>query len=179
MNAIELQQLLGRYYSGETTVQEEQMLKEYFSQSDIPSEFLADQLAFCSQTCADIEMPQEVHDRLLTYIEQFEPKMPNRLISMKQPPRKIVSVKKLTKLWRTVAAVVVLLLCIGGGFFKSYNENANFFPDTCTTTEEALQALMLANEIFTSASRQSRTTINEALEGTDDIMLVVNTYINF
>src|SRR6187402_2659762 len=39
MDSSKLQQLLQKYWSGETTLEEEQLLKDHFQQAEVPEEF--------------------------------------------------------------------------------------------------------------------------------------------
>lgn len=84
-----INQLLDRYWQGETTLEEEQILRSFFSQISVPKElekyrslFLYEQTAKKGDTLGDdfdermlamIEEPVEVEARRVTLAERFRP----------------------------------------------------------------------------------------------------------
>jgi hypothetical protein len=46
MKSQEIKKLLEKYYNGETTLQEERLLKEYFTGGDVPEEYQAEKIQF-------------------------------------------------------------------------------------------------------------------------------------
>jgi hypothetical protein len=76
MNREELNRLLGRYYSGESTGEEENNLREYFRRDDIPEGYDAEKIIFGFYTTEN-EIPEPSHGfeaRLIEGIDAYENK---------------------------------------------------------------------------------------------------------
>jgi hypothetical protein len=70
MNSQEINRLLEKYYSGETTLAEERMLKEYFSSQEVPPELEAEKAQFAwlsdesGKSMASKEIDREVMQKI-------------------------------------------------------------------------------------------------------------------
>lgn len=76
MNREELKRLLGRYYSGESTGEEENNLREYFRRDDIPEGYDTEKIIFGFYTTEN-EIPepsQGFEARLIESIDAYENK---------------------------------------------------------------------------------------------------------
>jgi hypothetical protein len=73
----EIRKLLDRFYLGETTLEEEQVLQEYFSSSSIPEELLHDRDLFRSLGDASdsVPVPEGLNQKILDVIDQQEKKL--------------------------------------------------------------------------------------------------------
>ena len=73
----EIRKLLDRFYLGETTLEEEQVLQEYFSSSSIPEELLPDRDLFRSLGDASdsVPVPEGLNQKILDVIDQQEKKL--------------------------------------------------------------------------------------------------------
>ncbi len=75
-NLKNIKQLLEKFYDGQTSLEDELYLKEYFSGESIPEEFLKDKELFLSMkaTNEEIEIPEGMHTRLIDAISAAEHK---------------------------------------------------------------------------------------------------------
>lgn len=74
MKQEEIKQLLDKYYAGETTGEEEVLLKRYFSQADIPAE-LRDEMEifrFFSQSSVIPEPSADFETRIISAIDSYD-----------------------------------------------------------------------------------------------------------
>ncbi|MCK5135115.1 MAG: hypothetical protein KAR19_04950 [Bacteroidales bacterium] len=81
----EIRKILERFYGGETTLEEEKMLKEYFSSTSVPEELIPDRDLFQSfGTGSDsIVVPDDLNQKIIASIDQVERKaVRTRRISM-------------------------------------------------------------------------------------------------
>ena len=109
-----INQLLERYWAAETTLEEEEILRTFFSQADIPAEL-------------------ETYRPLFVY-EQTEPKtdvlgddFDEKILSMIEEPvvvkaRTISLAQRLMPLFRA-AAVVAIILTLGNAIQVAFNNN--------------------------------------------------------
>ena len=112
-----IEQLLERYWAAETTLEEEGILRAFFSQKDIPAELeqyraLFDYEAQETETC----LSDDFDARILAMIEE-EPQtsVKAREISLKQ---------RLMPLFKA-AAVVAIILTIGGAMQRPWDASWN------------------------------------------------------
>jgi len=72
----EIRKMLDRFYLGETTLEEERMLYEYFSSHTVPEEFLADKELFQTIGTGDqaIRVPDDLNQKIINSIEQVDKK---------------------------------------------------------------------------------------------------------
>lgn len=73
----EIRKLLDRFYLGETTLEEEQMLQEYLSSASLPEEFMPDRDLFRALGNASdaVPVPEGLNQRILDVIDQQEKKL--------------------------------------------------------------------------------------------------------
>ena len=73
----EIRKLLDRFYLGETSLEEEQILQEYFISSSIPEELLPDRDLFRSLGNASdsVTVPEDLNPKILNVIDQQEKKV--------------------------------------------------------------------------------------------------------
>ena len=77
MESIEdIREVLKRFYQGETTLEEEKMLSDYFASTTVPEEFIPDKELFQSMgTGSDsIEVPASLNQKIITSIEKADRK---------------------------------------------------------------------------------------------------------
>ncbi|MDF1574191.1 MAG: hypothetical protein P1P86_03250 [Bacteroidales bacterium] len=73
----EIRKLIDRFYQGETTMKEEEILQEYFSSGSVPDELIPDRDLFRSLEPAGnrIPVPVGLNQRILDVIDQQEKKV--------------------------------------------------------------------------------------------------------
>ena len=97
-----IEQLLERYFQCETTLKEEEILRSFFSQEDVPVWLLKYQALFTFEASQEETLGDDFDDRILTMIEQTQP-VKARVISITQ------QLKPLFK----AAAIVAIVLTLG------------------------------------------------------------------
>jgi hypothetical protein len=97
-----IEQLLERYFQCETTLKEEEILRSFFSQEDVPVWLLKYQALFTLEASQEETLGDDFDDRILTMIEQTQP-VKARVISITQ------QLKPLFK----AAAIVAIVLTLG------------------------------------------------------------------
>ena len=72
----EIRKLLDRFYTGETTLEEEQILQDYFSSTSIPEELMPDRDLFRTLGTSDsVVVPEDLNQKILDVIDQQEKKV--------------------------------------------------------------------------------------------------------
>lgn len=72
----EIRKLLDRFYTGETTLEEEQILQDYFSSTSIPEELMPDRdLIRTLGTSDSVAVPEDLNQKILDVIDQQEKKV--------------------------------------------------------------------------------------------------------
>lgn len=124
MNQEEIRQLLEKYYSGESTLSEDNLLREFFNREDIPADLKAEQAVFRFFS-DNKEMPEpsaDFEDRILTAIDETEGK----------------SGKK--RLYTILSGVAATLILMAASYFFFFNERP--IKDTYSDPEIAYAETM-------------------------------------
>ena len=108
-----IDQLLERYWRGETSLQEEEILRMFFSQEDIPAALLPYRDLFVyEQNEKEMEkLGDDFHQRILGMIQEDEP-VKARVITMRH---------RLMPLFKA-AAVVAILLTLGNAMQAAFSD---------------------------------------------------------
>lgn len=108
-----INQLLERYWNCETSLEEEGILRAFFSQKDVPAELRQYQPLFAYQQLEAKEkhLDADFDNRLLAMIEEDEP--------IKVKARTITLTQRLKPLFKA-AAVVVIFLTLGNAAQESF-----------------------------------------------------------
>lgn len=110
-------QLLERYWECQTTLEEENILRAFFSQDDIPASLLQYRDLFVYETVepkTDV-LGQEFDDKILAIISEGEP-VKAKIVSMRQ---------RMMPLFRAVAAVAIFLT-VGNTMQMSLNTDSSY-----------------------------------------------------
>ena len=110
-------QLLERYWECQTTLEEENILRAFFSQDDIPASLLKYRDLFVYETVepkTDV-LGQEFDDKILAIISEGEP-VKAKIVSMRQ---------RMMPLFRAVAAVAIFLT-VGNAMQMSLNTDSSY-----------------------------------------------------
>lgn len=97
-----IEQLLERYFQCETTLKEEDILRSFFSQEDVPVWLMKYRALFCYEAQREQPLGDEFDERILEAIEQEQP-VRARLLTM---PQRLMPLFK-------AAAVVAIILTLG------------------------------------------------------------------
>ena len=108
-----IEQLLERYWSGETSLEEENILRAFFSQKDIPASLLPYRDIFVYQAVSKSEevLDSDFDDKILALIDEPEV-VKARTITLRQ---------RLAPMFKA-AAVVAIMLTLGNAIQVHYNE---------------------------------------------------------
>lgn len=110
-------QLLERYWECQTTLEEENILRAFFSQDDIPASLLQYRDLFVYETVepkTDV-LGQEFDDKILAIISEGEP-VKAKIVSMRQ---------RMMPLFRAAAAVAIFLT-VGNAMQMSLNTDSSY-----------------------------------------------------
>lgn len=113
-----IEQLLERYWAAETTLEEEGILRTFFSQKDIPAEMMPyrDLFAYETTESENHHLGEDFDARILAMIQEEAPAtVKAREISMKQ---------RFMPLFKA-AAVVAIILTIGGALQRPWDASWN------------------------------------------------------
>lgn len=108
-----IEQLLERYWSGETSLEEESILRAFFSQKDIPASLLPYRDIFVYQAVSKSEevLDSDFDDKILALIDEPEV-VKARTITLRQ---------RLAPMFKA-AAVVAIMLTLGNAIQVPFNE---------------------------------------------------------
>ncbi|MBO5580010.1 MAG: pyruvate ferredoxin oxidoreductase [Prevotella sp.] len=113
-----IEQLLERYWAAETTLEEEGILRAFFSQKEIPAELeqYRDLFVYETKEMEERHLGDEFDERILAMIkEESQTTVKAREISLKQ---------RLMPLFKA-AAVVAIILTIGGAMQRPWDASWN------------------------------------------------------
>lgn len=141
-----IEQLLERYWICETSLEEEQILRAFFSQKELPEELAAYRELFAAAPTADETLGDDFDAKVLAAIDE-PPTVKARTIKM---PRRLMPLFK-------AAAAVAIMITIGNAAQFSIREGGNeddinyaAYQDTFTDPETAYDnvqdALQLVSE---------------------------------
>ena len=142
MNSEELNRLLGKFYNGESTEEEEELLKSFFREDNIPQGF-DDEEAVFNYYSSSMKIPEPSADfesRILRGIDESEGKQNsgrNRTIA----------------LWIMSTAAGLLIMVGSYFFFADKEELKDTFSDPEIAYAETLRILMAVSEQLNKGSR--------------------------
>ena len=182
MNIEQIKSLLSRFYEGQTTPEEERLLADFFRREDVPEDLQEDkQLFLLLAQASDQEMPQDIAEEITAFVNNLgQTKIQPLIPEDKQRKGVIYRLKTPPKMWYRVAATVAILLTIGGGVI-AYQKQTDPFRDTCSTPEEAADAILYANDIINrSAAPFLRSTMiaTEQVYDINETLGKIQPYIN-
>lgn len=184
MNIEQIKSLLARFYGGQTTPEEERLLADFFRREDVPEELQEDkQLFLMLAQISDQEMPTDIAEEITAFVNNLGQTEKKPILSeMKHHKGIIYRLKTPPKMWYRVAATVAILFAIGGGvFFHQQTYTTDPFRDTCSTPEEAADAILYANDIINrSAAPFLRSTMiaTEQVNDINETLGKIQPYIN-
>lgn len=158
MDSNRIEQLLNKYWSCETSLEEEQQLRQYFERTDIPEQW--------KETRALFRYFESQKKKSLQDDESFDR---NVLTRIREPERSAV-VKLLYSTMRIAAGIVVLV--VAGWFVRNEirkttpQEMVDTYDDPKLAFEETKKALLMISKGFGKAEEQTKkiNLFNEAQE---------------
>ena len=184
MNIEQIKSLLARFYEGQTTPEEERLLADFFRREDVPEELQEDkQLFLMLAQISDQKMPTDIAEEITSFVNNLGQTEKKPILSeMKHHKGIIYRLKTPPKMWYRVAATVAILFAIGGMFVHQQRTIATDpFRDTCSTPEEAADAILYANDIINrSAAPFLRSTMiaTEQVNDINETLGKIQPYIN-
>jgi hypothetical protein len=144
MNTMEIRKLLEKYYRGESSLQEEIILRQYFEAENIPEEFAAEKTIFRHYS-QSIEVPEPssgFEERIISALDSEE---------AKSKPFRI----KMIPLIRYSSIAAGLLLLVGSYFFLSRKiEHRDTFSNPEIAYAETVRILFDVSSQFNHGTQQ-------------------------
>jgi hypothetical protein len=149
-NIKEIRKLLDRFYMGETTLEEEQILQDYFTSPSIPEELMPDRDLFRSLGNAgdSVAVPEDLNQKILDTIDQQE----HKLVRTRR-----ISVFSLSGL----AAGLLVVIALYVGYFRedgsgrlASNQMTDTFEDPKVAYEEARRTLAYVSAKLNSGTNE-------------------------
>ena len=172
MTIEQIKSLLSRFYEGQTTPDEERLLADFFRREEVSEELQEDkQLFLMLAQISDQEMPTDIAEEITAFVNNLRQTEKKAVLSdVKHHKGIIYRLKTPPKMWYRVAATVAILLAIGGGvLFHQRTCTTDPFRDTCSTPEEAADAILYANDIINSSAAPFLRSTMIATEQVNDI----------
>jgi hypothetical protein len=145
----EIRKMLERFYQGETSLEEERMLQDYFASTSVPEELIPDKDLFQSfdDGADDVEVPDDLNRKILISIDQFERKETRtRRISL-------FSLSGLAAGLLVMIAVYLFYIRTDGSPYIASNQMVDTYEDPMMAYEEAKKALAyVSNKLNTGTS---------------------------
>lgn len=160
-----IQQLLDRYYGGETTSQEEAELQALLQENvKLPEILQADAELFLQMRGISNLATQQAEEEAMAHLpEGFEERLQQTIDRLAAPGIQIQPRQKRNLLWvRTAAACASFVVVIGAaiGYLASSEQFVDPFTDTCSTTAQAEfqlnRALSLVNTFSQAGLSEAR-----------------------
>ena len=145
----EIRKLLDRFYTGETTLEEEKILQDYFSSSSLPEELIPDRdlLRSLGNASDSVAVPEGMNQKILDVIDQQEKK----LVRTRR-----ISVFSLSGL----AAGLLVVIALYVGYFKA-DRPARFAYQMTDTYENPQDAYEEARRTLAYVSAKLNTGTSE------------------
>ena len=183
MTIEQIKSLLSRFYEGQTTPEEERLLADFFRREDVPEELQEDkQLFLMLAQISDQEMPTDIAEEITAFVNNLGQTEKKPVLSEEKQNKGIIyHLKTPPKMFYRVAATVAILFAIGGVFFHQRTYTTDPFRDTCSTPEEAADAILYANDIINrSAAPFLRSTMiaTEQVNDINETLGKIQPYIN-
>jgi hypothetical protein len=170
MDRKQVKELLSRYYSGDSTDSEEQLLRYYFISGTVPDEFKADQELFRTLHEEKSNVPSDFSfDKL---IEESIKSDPSYIPVRKNPFYK-------TSVFRIAAGLAILTACATILYFTVYpglksKHGADTYSDPALAYAEAKKALQYVSVNLNHGTEklQKLETFNEGMEKMNTLSII-------
>ena len=145
-----IKSLLERFYNGETTLEEEKQLEDFFRKNTVPEELLADKDLFLSLASSpeDIVIPEHLNQGILEVIDQAErSEQKTRRISL-------YSLSGLAAGLLVLISVYVFYLKDNPSSFIAGQTMADTYEDPMEAYEEAKRTLAYVSDKFNTGTSE-------------------------
>lgn len=167
-----IRHLLEKYYNGETDVNEEKILEDYFMHDEVSAEFSVDKEVFCHlaemKENDEITVPVGMEKRISDNIDMWEKQ------SKANKPRYYTLYKYVSG----IAAAVVILIGISVFMPKNQDDSA-VIKDTFDNPQEAYMATENALQLFAEAFNKGDAQIEKARSVTISVKEKIDNIKNF
>ena len=167
-----IRHLLEKYYNGETDVNEEKILEDYFMHDEVSAEFSIDKEVFCHlaemKENDEPTVPEGMENRISDNIDMWEKQ------SKANKPRYYTLYKYVSG----IAAAVVILIGISVFMPKSQEDSA-VMQDTFDNPQEAYMATENALQLFAEAFNKGDAQIEKARNVTKNVKEKIDNIKNF
>lgn len=161
MELQKINELLEKYWNGNTSLEEEQMLTQYFRDNEVPARLKGVAALFCQfEAGRQTEVPdKDFDDQVLQKISQVEPakvrSLPQRMLPQRQPLH--------GQLWLKIAAILLIFLTAGLLWLNQADRELPVAEQTETTQdtyqdpqqayEQTRQALLLVSSLMNEGTQ--------------------------
>ncbi len=142
-----INQLLERYWDGETSLEEEKILRTFFSQDVVPADLRKYKELFAYGAFMEKE---EVLG------EDFERKVMSKITMMEQPKAKVISMTARLKPLFKAAAVVAIFLTLGNAAQVSFNNNPKVVSTPGYHVNKVGTSVALNDSVVNDSVRQGK-----------------------
>lgn len=167
-----IRHLLEKYYSGDTDVNEEKILEDYFMHDEVSAEFSVDKEVFCHlaemKENDEITVPVGMEKRISDNIDMWEKQ------SKANKPRYYTLYRYVSG----IAAAVVILIGISVFMSKNQDDSA-VMKDTFDNPQEAYLATENALQLFAEAFNKGDAQIEKARNVTISVKEKIDNIKNF
>jgi hypothetical protein len=155
MQIEKIYKLLDRFYKGETSLDEEKLLSEFFRQEVVPTSLEEDKRLFLSFYDEHVTIPHNLEQRISELIDSFD------------DDRKLKSERKRNKFQQLLSPILIvaasILLVFGIRFFvQSGSSNPTLMADTYQNPDEAYRATIHALQLFSDNFEKGMQPIEKA-----------------
>ena len=166
MNADRINELLERYYDALTTEAEEQELKEFFANEEVPAHLQAEKGMFLQmQATTDTSVPQGLEERISRNIDAWEAEE-----GRTQRKARILSLSWIS----SIAASLLVLISFSWYLYEPQPVR----KDTCATPEEAYVHAQKALGMFSKALNKGMDQMEAAHATTERVERTIQEQFN-
>ena len=155
MNNSIIKELLEKYYSGETSLEDEAILRRYLLSEDVDEQFSADRMVFMALKDSSPEVPDSLTDDLSRIIDNLDDN--SKQLKSKQH-------RKIQYLFRYAAAAVLVTVLAIGIFHEKRLPADTFSSNVEMTEEEAIAQFQKSMALLSDGFEKSYGTYNKADE---------------
>lgn len=171
MKVNEIEQLLTRYYDGDTSQAEEKELKRFFAEEDVPAHLLAEKEIFMQLAALPAtETPEGMESRLNRKIDEWDTRERRTLKAQRKG--------RILRLQWIGSIAASLLILFATGMYLQQPHHAPTPQDTCATPEEAYAQAQKALVMLSASLNKGMEKMETVQETTGKIEENMNEQLN-